>query len=189
MSLRTLPVRRNLHVVVASVLLFTACAVGVGHTRSPSITSEEVRLLHPIGRYVYQHKQLTDEQVEWVRSRFGENYLPPGRKVEYIHVQPERNRGPHPRAYVFKVHGKSSHGAFAILVCQTEGKVNELYLLEGTTAAGAALDPSFLDQLAGMKVDAAGLERLPPLAGRDDLSRQAAEAIRRVLVLGLALHL
>ncbi len=183
----------NLPFVLAGALtmLLTGCDVRrVGHAPQPGITPEEVRLLHPIGRYIYQHKELSAEQTAWIRTRFGERYLPPGGEVEYIDVQPDRNRGPHVRAYVFKARGGSSHGRFGLLVCQSGGKVNELYLVEGTTAEGATLDPSFLDQFAGMKaVDASGLDRLRPLPGRDDLSREVAEAIRRVLILGAALRL
>jgi len=177
--------------VGALTMLLTGCAVRrIGHALSPGITPEEVRLLHPIGRYIYQHKELSAEQIQWIRTRFGERYLSPGGEVEHIDVQPDRNRGPHSRAYVFKVRGESSHGRFAILVCQSGGKINELYLLEGMTAEGVALDPSFLEQFAGMKVvDASGLDRLQPLLGRDDLSREVAEAIRRVLILGAALRL
>ncbi len=177
--------------VGALTMLLTGCAERrVGHAPPPGITPEEVRLLHPIGRYIYQRKELSAEQADWIRTRFGESYVPPSPDVEYIDVQPDRNRGPHSRAFVFKVRGESSHGRFAILVCQSGGKVNELYLLEGTTAEGATLTPSFLDQFAGMKVvDASGLDRLQPLPGRDDLSREVAEAIRRVLILGAALRL
>lgn len=161
-----------------------------GHAPQPGITPEEVRLLHPIGRYVYQRTQLSTAQTEWIRSRFGERFVPSGGEVEYVQVLPNRNRGPHPRAYVFKARGGSTEGDFALLVCQSGGRVNELYLLEEPTAEGAALSPSFLGQFAGMNVlDPLELERLKSVPKGEDLYREVAESIRRVLILGAALRL
>lgn len=177
--------------ICSLAIVFSACVLSrVDRAPSPGITVEEVSLLHPIGRYIYQQKELSAEQANWIRRRFGERYYPAGGKVEYVYVQSDRNRGPHPQAYVFKVRGESSHGRFTLLVCQSGGKINELYLLEGTMAGGGALDPSFLDQFAAMKVvDSSGPDRPQPLPGRDDLSRDVAEAIRAVLIQAVALGL
>lgn len=175
----------------ALTTILPGCALKrVEHASLSGITPEEVQLLHPIGRYVYQRTELSAEQAEWIRNRFAEGYLPSDGEVEYVHVRPHRNRGPHPRAYVFKAQGESAHGNFAILVCQSGGKVNEVYLLGGATADGAALTPSFLEQFAGMNaLDPFEVDRLKSLPKRDDLSREVAEAIRRVLILGAALRL
>ncbi len=174
---------------VVGCILLPSCGVrGAGHTPPPGIGPAEVQLLHPTGRLVYRHVVLSAKQVEWIRTRLGEDDVPP-RSVEYVEVQPFRNRGPHAQAQVFKAQGDSTEGGFSVLVCLSGGRVNEVHLLEGPSSNGVSLlRGPFLDQFAGMRdLDSPGQPR--PLAGHDDLSRQVTRAIRRVAVLAAALQL
>ena len=158
------------------------------------ITTSDAKKIHPRSHLSHHHIRLTLEQAQAMNQLYGQAIAAEGNVITYYEARPQKGIYGE-RGNIFLVQAKGESGLLDILVCTTDGQIDEVLIKDGRSPDGhLAISAQFLDQFIGRTLQdswkvaqtASDLVDLPaklrPLAGDIRTSEEVASAIRKILV-------
>lgn len=189
--------RKHMHwlaLVSLSAIVLGGCAGSLQATSSDmkQITIWDAPRIHYAWQYDPSYATFSPEKRALIARKYGEQYLPKGEQVKYIHI-PGKARQKH--ADIFQVGDESAQAPYSILVCIHRGQIAEI-TLKSQQSGASAIPGEFLRQFRGRGLDdtfevAATSDealtipsKLRPIENNLQLSRIVARDVRKTLIWG-----